>query len=64
MTSCGRPDISIIMQYAPKRRKTEIQKLKLAENMSSSKEFKNELKKINPVNKEIAYSVDNVIGDK
>ena len=32
--------------------------------MSSSKEFWNELKKINPANKVIAYSVDNVIGDK
>ena len=32
--------------------------------MSSSREFWNELKKINPVNKVIAYSVDNAIGDK
>ena len=43
-----------------KRRKTEIQKLKLAENVSFSKEFWNELKKINPANKVTAYSVDNV----
>ena len=49
--------------HRQKRCKLEIQKQKLADNTSNTKDFWRELKKIKPVSKVIAHSIDSATRD-